>query len=288
MTTRSVEQLIRLGFTRYEAQGYVTLLRRSPLTGYELAKLSGVPRANIYEVLERLQERGTVMRVEEERTTRYVPIASDRLLGRLRRDFERTLEDAQSSLQAIGRNTRWEPVMNARGYASALSLARELISSATSELLIAVWPQEAEALAAATEEACNRGVAITTLCLAGCRHECGLCRGAVHRYRVAPDTQTRWLVLSSDGGEILTGEIRGDETVAVRTRQRLLVELAGWYIRHTIAVAAIVRDLDARKGSALSPQTKAILRSIGTNDSGRDWLAHLRSMIAASDAKGNQ
>lgn len=288
MTSKSVEQLMQLGFTRYEAQAYVALLKESPLSGYELARRSAVPRANIYEVLDHLEERGIVMRVDEEGSTRFVPIASEELLGRLRRDFEHTLDDAQSSLASIGPSTRWEPVMNVRGYGPVMRLARELIAAAKSELLLAVWPQEAEAIAASTGEASNRGVAITTLCLAGCGHECGFCRGAVHRYRVAPDVPSRWLVMSRDGGEVLTGEIRSEEALAVRTRQRLLVELASWYIRHTIAVAAIVRDLDARENVHLTSKTRAILRSIGTNDAGRDWLARLRTIIAAADAKGKQ
>ena len=29
---------------QYEAKAYVALLRKSPVTGYELSKLSGVPR----------------------------------------------------------------------------------------------------------------------------------------------------------------------------------------------------------------------------------------------------
>ena len=45
--------LERLGFTEYEARAYLTLLGRNPLTGYELAKLSGIPRPNVYPVLDR-------------------------------------------------------------------------------------------------------------------------------------------------------------------------------------------------------------------------------------------
>jgi hypothetical protein len=47
-----------LGFGEYEVHAYITLLQRSPLSGYELAKTSGVPRSNIYPVLRKLEERG--------------------------------------------------------------------------------------------------------------------------------------------------------------------------------------------------------------------------------------
>lgn len=282
MSVKVVEHLIRLGFTRYEAQAYVALLRRSPLTGYELAKASGVPRPNIYAVLDRLEGRGAVLRVDEESATLFVPIASDELIGRLRRDFEGTLDEARATLAEIGETTRWEPVMNTRGYAAAVAQARSLVGSSKRELLLAVWPQEAEALADETADALAKGVRITTLCLAGCKQNCGFCRGEIHRYRVDPDGKSRWLVLASDSSEVLTAEVRNQEAMAVRTRQRLVVELAAWYIRHTIALAALIKDLDAGHREIISPDTLAILQSIGSRGAGRDWLQQVRDMLDTS------
>ena len=45
--------LQRLGFGDYEARAYTALLQRSPMTGYEIAKLSRIPRANVYDILPR-------------------------------------------------------------------------------------------------------------------------------------------------------------------------------------------------------------------------------------------
>lgn len=58
----TVALLQRLGFGDYEARTYITLLQRRPLSGYELAKSSGVPRSNIYTVLRKLEARGAVVR----------------------------------------------------------------------------------------------------------------------------------------------------------------------------------------------------------------------------------
>ncbi len=62
--TEATTLLQELGFGDYEARAYVALLQRSPINGYELAKASGVPRANIYAVLQKLAERGAVVRVD--------------------------------------------------------------------------------------------------------------------------------------------------------------------------------------------------------------------------------
>ena len=76
----ALEQLQELGFTEYEARAYHALLQYHPVSGYELAKVSGIPRANIYVVLQKLEERGAVIRAEDGDSTRYLPVAPDELL----------------------------------------------------------------------------------------------------------------------------------------------------------------------------------------------------------------
>jgi len=55
--------LQQLGFSEYEARAYLALLQRNPLNGYELAKVSGLPRANVYAVLQKLEDRGFEMKI---------------------------------------------------------------------------------------------------------------------------------------------------------------------------------------------------------------------------------
>ena len=67
--------LQQLGFSEYEARAYLALLQRNPLNGYELAKVSGLPRANVYAVLQKLEERGAVVRLDMPSGARYAPVA---------------------------------------------------------------------------------------------------------------------------------------------------------------------------------------------------------------------
>src|SRR5262249_16769210 len=53
-----VRQLGRLGLTSYEAKAYVALLRRDSSTAAEVARVAGLPRQRIYDVLGSLVERG--------------------------------------------------------------------------------------------------------------------------------------------------------------------------------------------------------------------------------------
>ncbi|MFN3928708.1 MAG: TrmB family transcriptional regulator, partial [Thermoflexus sp.] len=162
----AVERLQQLGFSEYEARAYVALLQASPLTGYELAKRSGIPRPNIYEVLQRLEERGAVLRVETPEGARYAPVPPREMLRRLERHFEETLAAVQKALEALAPPPQPEPVWNLSGYPTLLDHARALLEGATRTIWIALWPPEAQALATSLARAESRGVRITTLCLA--------------------------------------------------------------------------------------------------------------------------
>jgi HTH-type transcriptional regulator, sugar sensing transcriptional regulator len=55
---KDVSRLTRLGLTSYEAKAYLALIRRDSSTAAQVARLSGVPRQRIYDVLASLVERG--------------------------------------------------------------------------------------------------------------------------------------------------------------------------------------------------------------------------------------
>ncbi|HEX5449592.1 MAG TPA: helix-turn-helix domain-containing protein [Gaiellaceae bacterium] len=54
----SEERLIELGLTSYEAKAYLALVRRDSSVPADVARLSGIPRQRIYDVLHTLVEKG--------------------------------------------------------------------------------------------------------------------------------------------------------------------------------------------------------------------------------------
>jgi sugar-specific transcriptional regulator TrmB len=71
-----------LGLNGYEASAYVALTRRGRATGAELARLAGVPRQRIYDVLDGLVGRGLAT-VEPGRPAHYTAVAPDTAIGLL-------------------------------------------------------------------------------------------------------------------------------------------------------------------------------------------------------------
>jgi predicted transcriptional regulator len=276
----SVALLQQLGFSEYEARAYRALLQRSPLNGYELAKAAGLPRANVYAVLQKLEERNAVVRQESPTGVRYAPVPPGELTQRIEQHFHATLDAAQHELNAIFSPPDPAYIWNIHGQAALLEHARAQIGSVHEQLTVAIWPAQAQALAEAINQAEQRGVAITTLCLNACAVACAGCRGQLYRYRVAPQQSHGWLILIADGAELLAGEISPDASaLAIRTRQALLVDMIGWYIRHSIALAAVLNDLGSQLERIIEPETRAILRAIGAQQPGGDWLEEMRRLL---------
>ncbi len=278
--TQAVEQLQQLGFSQYESQAYVALLQQNPLNGYELAKSSGVPRANIYSVLQKLEERGAVLRIENPEGIRYSPVKPKELVSRLKGQYERDLEAAQGALVGVEHCEAGELVRNARGYPVMLEYAQSVIDSAQEELLVANYPPEAQVISDAIGQAEERGVAITTLCLQGCPHPCEHCKGQVFRYQAIQPGDPRFLVIIPDQKEMVAAEITTEkDALVVRTRQQMLVNLASWYIRNHISLAAILVSLGDRIGTLLDPNTLTILSAIGSENKQIGWFDYLHRLL---------
>ena len=273
--TSVIDQLQQLGFSEYETKTYIALLQQHPLNGYTLAKRSGVPRANIYSVLQKLEERGAVIPITVDEGVVYSPISPDDLIGRLGSRLNEVLTSAQRELKALATPIEQTYVQNVQGSDQLLEHARELIDNAHERLQIALWQPEAHVLADSLAQAQSRGVQINILCCQACPQECDGCQGSVYRYRITPDQQTHGLIVIQDDSEMLVGTT-GINATAIRTRQPNLIEMTAWYLRHSITLAAILADMGGSLESTLRPETRRLLYGIGQ---GHSWLKFIQRLV---------
>jgi sugar-specific transcriptional regulator TrmB len=89
-----VERLTRLGLTSYEARAYVALLRRDTLTAAETARLAGLPRQRVYDVLSSLVEKGLAS-TRPGRAVKYSATAPEQALERLLATHRLQLSDLE-------------------------------------------------------------------------------------------------------------------------------------------------------------------------------------------------
>jgi predicted transcriptional regulator len=272
------DALQQLGFTAYEARAYVALVSGGEFNGYALAKASGIPRANIYAVVDKLVQRGAAQRVERAAGAAYVAIEPNALLRDMEVERRKTMGEARRALSRLSREHHPPVALNLRD-GEVLERAAQLIDASTTNLRIALQPSEAAHLAIPLREARERGVDITTLCLERCEVECGGCVGNIHRCGLAPSNGTRWLLIVSDGHAALLGYFADRGVTAVFTRQLLVVELTAAYIQQSTTLAILGSELAGRFEGLLSAETRRVLD--GLYPAG-DFLAYMRELSEAT------
>jgi HTH-type transcriptional regulator, sugar sensing transcriptional regulator len=99
-----ITPLLGLGLTGYEASAYVALTRRGRATGAEVARIAGLPRQRIYDVLDGLVGRGLAA-VEPGRPARYTALSPEdavaALLAEHRASLERMQQDAAEAVRLL-------------------------------------------------------------------------------------------------------------------------------------------------------------------------------------------
>lgn len=91
-----VERLMEFGLTRQEANIYQCMLTEGKVTGYEVAKQTGISRSNAYNSLANMTEKGAAYLVEEGHTRKYVPVPLDEFC----RNRIRKLQETRNWLNA--------------------------------------------------------------------------------------------------------------------------------------------------------------------------------------------
>ncbi len=275
-----LSDLQELGFSDYEARAYVGLLENGPLTGYQLARVSGVPRPNVYPALDRLQARGAVQAIQVKDGVHYAAMPARELLERLSSSLQGRIERAEHSLARLQAKAPVETVWNIQGYENVLLRARAAVDGAASRLIVGLWAEEARHLADSVAAAAARGIEVTTLCIQGCPDECGGCQGDIYRYPVAGDARGRWLVLAVDDRELLLGQVAPDGTASgIVTTLEVLVAVAGQYVQNSIAAAEIVRSLGPKLPDLLDGRAARALLGPGLGLADESWMDRLLAAV---------
>lgn len=232
MNSDPTDKLVKIGFSEYEAKAYLALLKESPVTGYQLSKLSGVPRSMIYEVLGKLTARGAAITLRKGGATKYAPVPAVEFLDQLHRDHKDLIASLKDDLAALDSAPDLEYVWNIEGRENILAKAEEMIGQAQVRIYLALLPATFPELRPLLEEAIGRGVRVVI-------YTTGDLDLPGAQLVVAPMSEEALsqagglgLILVIDGEEVLIGEwLTATQARASWTSTPLLVFVAEHHLR---------------------------------------------------------
>lgn len=257
-----LSDLVKIGFTEYEAKVYLALLHNHPATGYQLSKESGVPRSMVYEALKRLHGRGAALETVEGRSTLYRPLPPAMLLDKHETALRRRVSHLREGLGKLYQSDVDDRVWSILGRDVTLAYATKLINEAARELFLVLTDDDLEALHEVIAAASERNVTVNTL-LTG--------SGSLNYGRVAyhPPLEselqglTTTLLVVADDRELLIGSSTPQQqTSSTTTRNTDLVLIGRQFVWMELFTQRVYAQLGPDLLAKLAPEDREIFESL--------------------------
>ncbi len=251
-----VAELNGIGFTESEAKVYLVLLRNNPATGYQLSKVSGVPRSMVYEALGRLDARGAVLKSAEAKATLYRPLPPETLLESVDMEHHRKMQALSGGLSHVYETGSGDLLWTITGETSTISYAADMIQSTQAELMLVLSDQGLRELQDVVQIACDRGVRVSALLTGDLKLGCGeVAYHPPHESELQELTDTIVVVADEQEALIASGN---EEMSATVTTNRNLVLIARQFIWMELFAQRIYSRLDKELIAKLSPEDQKL------------------------------
>lgn len=229
-----IERLMALGFSLHEAKVYVALLQQPSATGYELARTTGLPRANVYQILSALVARNAIQLISDS-PARYLAHPPSDVLGRIKRETAARCDALVADLATLAPPPEPTAFWTLRGRDGVIERVSLLIAEATSRVAICLWTDDLVWARAPLREASRRGCQ-TVINLFG---DAPVEFGDVYRHEdPAKVVGGHLLTLAVDSAAALVAAL-DEPAAAVYTLHPALVRLVEKLIRDEAYLAAI-------------------------------------------------
>ena len=137
MNEALINNLKYLGFNVYEAKIYIEMLKQShPLTAYEIAGISVVPRSKVYEVVDKLFVKHVLVRTENS-PKKYLAVDHDVILKTIGSEFDSSIDYVKNEFSKFSTGETVEHIFNLIGKESVIKKSKEMIKSASESILLA-------------------------------------------------------------------------------------------------------------------------------------------------------
>jgi len=244
------EALMALGFGNYEARAYCALLTRSPANGYQVAQESGIPRAKIYECLQRLVTRGAAIQVESQDETGrlFAPTDPKELINSIEDGLSASLDRARDALDQFKDFPRMVEVLwRITSRQDLVDRGLKLTGNVSKTLHVAIWSEEFEKLLPQLLKAAQNGIKIALVLYdphPGLEDLQALCPGVIQHNRSkrqAIPIMGRQFVLVADRERCITGSVFPNNVVeGVFTMNLGLVTNAVDLVNHEIYLERVM------------------------------------------------
>lgn len=235
-----IQALEHLGLSNYEAKAYLAFLSESPLTGYKLSKISGVPRSRIYETIEKLMAKGLVLSQEGD-TTLLRPVSLESFLDKKEKESQRNIDFLKANLPQIEKAEEDLGIWNITGRDRIFEIINHIISQADSHIYLVSFDSDLVFFESELLKAERRKVSIYG---AYCGDKIFKLKN-LDSHQGQPCSTCQDIALSIDSKQALVGcTVPTDKARVALTENPGLIYVAEQYIKHEILISRVFKTFD--------------------------------------------
>jgi sugar-specific transcriptional regulator TrmB len=235
-----IHALENLGLSNYEAKAYLAFLSESPLTGYKLSKISGVPRSRIYETIEKLLAKGLVL-AQDGDTTLLRPVSLESFLDKKEKESQQNIDFLKENLPQIERAKEDHGIWNITGRDQVFEIINHAISQAKSHIYLVSFDSDIEHFEGELHKAEKRSVSIYGV-------YCGKKTFKIKNldsHQGQPCSTCQDIALSIDSRQALVGcTVPADKARVALTENPGIIHVAEEYIKHEIFISRVFKALE--------------------------------------------
>ena len=236
------DSLIQLGFSKYEAKTYCSLLVQNPATAYEVAKESFIPTSKIYEVLSKLLEKEVIIEIVDNNKKKYIPVDPKDFIERHKISINVITDYLASSLTSLKKEEDISYIINIKDYNYLIDKAIKIISNAKISLLISIWKEEMKCLEKHLLDFNKYNKKLSIVHFGKPEVDIGQVFHHPIEDTLYSEKGGRGLVIVSDSDEALMGTIYQDNKVnGAFSRNKGFVMMAEDYLKHDVYIMKIVK-----------------------------------------------
>ena len=227
--------LQKFGFTQYESQVYEAILAQDePLDATTIVSASNVPKAKIYEVLNRMIDKGIVLTTMDGKKL-YMAVDLQTVIHKIKLDFEKDIDSLKQ--YKIKRTFTDEHIWTLKDESSITSNIEQLLEEADSSILFLAWNERMERHRNLLEQKEEQGVYVEVLAVGGL--ESSLTR----KYSLIPllDAPEPSQLLIVDETYLLFAGLENESWKAIKTMSKPIVKAMTDYFYHDVALTQITK-----------------------------------------------
>lgn len=210
-----VNALMKTGLTRHESELYVALCKESEVTGYELAKITGIPRANVYQALSALADKGGAS-VLEGNPQKYRAVDAEEYCAGKLREMTDTLRVIR--LEAPKYTSAPDGYITISGSQNIVNKMHYILENAIKRVYISMMAEEMQMFENCLQKIIKKGLKVVLITSEGFDIP-GATIHTIHK-------KAGQIRLIADSLEVLTGELTGSEQdVCLYSKNKPLVTL---------------------------------------------------------------